>query len=173
MAIAAWDWPSYFSPEQRTKGISLTHAPWRRPPPDTAPTQAKASGLYQICTLSKQFAEDRGYDDALMLDYRGFVAEATGANIFLVIHGKLHTPIPDCFLDGITRCMVMELAARRGIEVVERHILLEELATANEAFLTGTAAEITPIGLIGDVTFRPAKVCKAMIADYSALTRIA
>lgn len=171
VAIAAWEWPSYFSSEVRGKGIRLTHAKWRRPAPDTAPTRAKAPGLYQICTLAKQAAEDQGFDDALMLDYRGFVAEATGANIFLVINGCLHTPIADCFLDGITRQTVIELAKVAGIDVIERHILPEEIAGAQEVFLTGTAAEITPVGSIGSATFTPGPVCNLLIERYHALTR--
>lgn len=170
VAIAAWAWPSYFSPEQRMKGVRLTHAPWRRPAPDTAPTRAKASGLYQICTMSKQQAESQGYDDALMLDYRGYVAEATGANLFLVIEDKLHTPTPDCFLDGITRQTVVDIAREKGIEVVQRHIFPDELARASEAFLTGTAAEITPIGEIGDVRFSPGRMCALVIHEYRRLT---
>ena len=173
VAIAAWDWPSYFSPEQRMKGIRLTHAAWRRPAPNTAPTKAKASGLYQICTMSKQAAEQQGYDDALMLDYRGLIAETTGANIFLIIAGKLHTPIPDCFLDGITRRTVIELAARRGIEVIERHIHPGELSVVTEAFLTGTAAEITPISSIGGLNLQPARICEMIIADYAKETHAA
>jgi len=170
VAIAAWAWPSYFSPEQKMKGIRLTHAPWRRPAPDTAPTRAKASGLYQICTLSKQQAEAQGFDDALMLDYRGFVAEATGANLFLAIDGKLHTPIADCFLNGITRQTVIDLARAKGVEVIERHIQPQELAQAREAFLTGTAAEITPIAEIGEYRFTPGALCSLIIKDYHRAT---
>jgi len=170
VAIAAWSWPSYFSVEQRMTGVRLIEAPWRRPAPDTAPTQAKASGLYQICTLSKQYAEDRGYDDALMLDYRGLVAEATGANIFLVIDGKLHTPTPDCFLNGITRQTAIEIAEQTGIDIVERHITPEDLALADEVFLTGTAAEITPVSEIGPHRFTPGPVCHLMIKEYTRIT---
>ena len=124
-----------------------------------------------ICTISKHKAEASGFHDALMLDYRGYVAEATGANFFMVVNGELHTPAPDCFLNGITRLTVIELAKKRGIKVVERHIKPEELATAQEAFLTGTAAEITPIGSIGDYKFVPAAVTHQLVADYEALTR--
>ena len=170
VAIAAWDWPSYFSPGKKMEGIRLTHSHWRRPDPQTAPTQAKASGLYQICTMSKQIAEEQGFDDALMLDYRGLVAEATGANIFFVINGKLHTPIADCFLNGITRQTVIDIAGLRNIEVIERKIMPDEIATADEAFLTGTAAEITPIGSIGDIYLKPGRVCQQFISDYSELT---
>jgi branched-chain amino acid aminotransferase len=166
VAIAAWQWPSYFSPEARLAGIRLTVSKWRRPAPDTAPTQSKAAGLYMICTMSKHDAENAGYDDALMLDYRGQVAEATGANIFLVQDGVLHTPKPDCFLDGITRRTVIDLAKRRGIEVIERAILPEEFAKTQEVFLTGTAAEVTPVRQIADWTFTPGDITKALVEDY-------
>jgi branched-chain amino acid aminotransferase len=166
VAIAAWQWPSYFSPEARLAGIRLKISKWRRPAPDTAPTQSKAAGLYMICTMSKHEAENEGYDDAMMLDYRGQIAEATGANIFLVIDGEIHTPTPDCFLDGITRRTVIDLAKRRGYTVIERAIMPEELAKAQEVFLTGTAAEVTPVRQIGEYTFTPADVCKALVADY-------
>lgn len=171
VAIACWDWPSYFSPEARMAGIRLTMAPWRRPAPDCAPTQSKAAGLYMICTLSKHQAEAAGFDDALMLDHRGWVAEATGANFFMVKEGRLHTPVADCFLDGITRRTVMDLARKRGIEVVERAIMPDELPGAEEVFLTGTAAEVTPVGSIDGMTFRPGRVCEALIADYDAVVR--
>jgi branched-chain amino acid aminotransferase len=171
LAIAAWEWPSYFNPEARLKGIKLTLSKWRRPAPDTAPTAAKAAGLYMICTLSKHAAEAAGYHDALMLDYRGLVAEATGANIFLVQDGKIHTPVPDCFLDGITRKTVIGLARKRGFEVVERQIKLEEFANTQEVFLTGTAAEVTPVGEIDQYRFTPGAVTKALIEDYDALVR--
>ncbi|HUD90290.1 branched-chain amino acid aminotransferase [Sphingobium sp.] len=170
LAIAAWAWPSYFSPEQKMKGVRLTHSEWRRPAPDTAPVRAKASGLYQICTIAKQKAEEQGFDDALMLDYRGFLAEATGANLFLVIDGKLHTPIADCFLNGITRRTVIDLARAAGLEVVERHMDPSELALASEAFLTGTAAEITPIGEIGEHRYTPGAVCSLIIDAYHRVT---
>ena len=149
VAIAVWPWPSYFSPEARMRGIRLQTAKWRRPAPDTAPVHAKASGLYMICTMSKHRAEDEGFDDALMLDWEGRIAESTGSNIFIVMgDDKLHTPIPDCFLDGITRRSVIELAKQRQIEVIERRIMPEELETATEIFVTGTAAEVTPVGEI-------------------------
>ncbi len=166
VAIACWEWPSYFTPEARMRGIRLMVSPWRRPAPDTAPTQSKAAGLYMICTMSKHAAENEGWDDALMLDYRGQIAEATGANIFLVINGEIHTPTPDCFLDGITRRTVIDLAKRRGYTVIERAIQPEEFTQAQEVFLTGTAAEVTPVRQIGDWTFTPADVCKTLIADY-------
>ena len=171
VAIAVWQWPSYFSPEAKMAGISLMWAPWRRPAPDTAPTASKAAGLYMICTLSKHEAEAKGYQDALMLDYRGYLAEATGANLFLVMDGRIHTPKPDCFLDGITRRTVIDLARKRGIEVVERHIQPDELANTHEVFLTGTAAEVTPVGRIGDHTFTPGRVCETLVKDYDALVR--
>lgn len=171
LAIAAWTWPSYFSPEARLRGIRLKTAQWRRPPPDTAPVHAKAAGLYMICTLSKHAVEGEGYDDALMLDWRGRIAEATGANIFLAMDdGRLHTPTPDCFLDGITRRTVIGLAGERGIEVVERAIQPEELARAREVFLTGTAAEITPVREIDQYRFQPGEVTRALIQDYQRIT---
>ncbi|TCS60888.1 branched-chain amino acid aminotransferase [Varunaivibrio sulfuroxidans] len=167
LAIAAWPWPSYFSPEARAKGIRLKMSPWRRPAPDTAPVHAKAAGLYMICTLSKHQAEQDGFHDALMLDYRGQVAEATGANVFFLMpDGKLHTPTPDCFLDGITRRTVIALAKDAGIEVVERAILPGEMADAREVFLTGTAAEVTPVGVIDDLTFTPGEVTFKLIDAY-------
>ncbi|WP_225768396.1 branched-chain amino acid aminotransferase [Inquilinus sp. Marseille-Q2685] len=171
VAIAVWEWPSYFSAEAKMKGIRLTLSDWRRPSPDSAPVHAKAAGLYMICTLAKHKAEAAGYQDALMYDYRGYVAEATGANVFLAIDGKLHTPTADCFLNGLTRQTAIELARRNGIEVVERHIQPEELAKATEVFLTGTAAEITPVGEIGAHRFTPGQICKTMIDAYSAEVR--
>jgi branched-chain amino acid aminotransferase len=171
MAIAAWEWPAYFSPEARLKGIRMTISKWARPAPNTAPTASKAAGLYMICTLSKHAAEDEGYEDALMLDWRGQVAEATGANIFLAINGELHTPTPDCFLDGITRRTVMGLARARQIKVVERAIMPDELAKAQEVFLTGTAAEVTPVREIGPYKFTPGRICKQMVEDYEKATR--
>ncbi|MEK9723488.1 MAG: branched-chain amino acid aminotransferase [Rhodospirillaceae bacterium] len=167
LAIAAWPWPSYFSPEARLKGIRLKTSKWHRPAPDTAPTDSKAAGLYMICTMSKHSAESEGYDDALMLDWRGNIAEATGANIFLVMgDGKLHTPTPDCFLDGITRQTVIGLAKARGIEVIERHITPDELANATEVFLTGTAAEVTPVGAIDGHTFTVGEISRWLMEDY-------
>ena len=167
VAIAAWPWPSYFSPEEKKKGIRLTISEWRRPAPDTAPTKAKAAGLYMICTISKHRAEDQGFADALMYDYRGFIAEATGANVFFVKDGALHTPIPDCFLDGITRRSIMDLARARQIPVHERHIQPEEMAGFSECFLTGTAAEVTPVSQVGQYNFTPARICDAMMEDYA------
>jgi branched-chain amino acid aminotransferase len=168
VAVAAWQWPSYFDPAEKLKGIRLTISDWKRPAPDTAPTQAKAAGLYMICTMSKHAAEAQGYADALMYDYRGYVAEATGANIFLVKDGELHTPTPDCFLNGITRQSVMALAKARQIPVIERHIKPEELSGFSECFLTGTAAEVTPVSEIGQWKFKPAKVTETLLNDYHA-----
>ena len=170
VAIAVWPWPSYFSPDARTKGISMKTSSWRRPAPDTAPVHAKASGLYMICTMSKHQAEAAGFDDALMLDWKGRVAEGTGANIFVMFaDGKINTPPPDCFLDGITRQTVIELAKKRGYEVVERHIEPTELKNAMEIFVTGTAAEVTPVGRIDDLTFTVGPITTSLIADYDQL----
>ena len=171
VAIAVWEWPSYFSPEARLRGIKLKTADWRRPPPESSPVHAKAAGLYMICTLSKHAAEAEGYDDALMLDWRGRVAETTGANIFLVRDGVLHTPDPDCFLAGITRRSVIELARARGVEVVERAVQPEELAGADEVFVTGTAAEVTPVGVIDDHHFQVGPVTRTLLEDYDKLVR--
>ncbi|MCF3931878.1 branched-chain amino acid aminotransferase [Acuticoccus sp. M5D2P5] len=171
VAIASWAWPSYFDPSAREKGIRLTMADWRRPDPKTAPCHAKAAGLYMICTLSKHAAESKGYADALMLDYRGQVAEATGANVFFQKDGKLHTPTPDCFLDGITRRTVIGIARSRGIEVVERAIMPDELATFEECFLTGTAAEVTPVGEIGPYNFTVGPITRALIDEYAVAVR--
>jgi branched-chain amino acid aminotransferase len=169
LAIAAWVWPAYFTPEARLQGIRMQWGKWRRPAPDTAPTASKAAGLYMICTLSKHAAEAAGYNDALMLDWRGRIAEATGANVFLVQSGKLHTPTPDCFLDGITRKTVTELARKRGYEVIERAIMPEELAKTDEVFLTGTAVEVTPVREIGEYTFKVGDVTRQLVADFDAL----
>ncbi len=171
VAIATWQWPSYFTPEARMRGIRLTISKWSRPAPNTAPTASKAAGLYMICTLSKHAAEDEGFDDALMHDYRGYLAEATGANLFLVIDGQIHTPTPDCFLDGITRRTIIDLARKRGLTVVERHIMPEELSKASEVFLTGSAAEVTPVREIGPYQFQPGRVCETMMRDYGNLVR--
>lgn len=168
LAIAVWEWPSYFDPEQRLKGLRLDLAEFRRPDPATIPCKAKASGLYMICTISKHKAERRGYADALMLDYRGLVAECTGANIFFVKEGVIHTPKPDCFLDGITRRTVIDLARRHGIEVVERAIRPEEMAEFSECFITGTAAEVTPVGQIADWHFAPSGITHQLMDAYTA-----
>lgn len=171
VAIAAWEWPSYFTKEARERGLRLQISKWARPAPNTAPTASKAAGLYMICTISKHAAEADGFDDAMMLDYRGFIAEATGANMFFMMDGALHTPKPDCFLDGITRRTVMDLARSKGIEVVERHIKPEELANVSEAFLTGTAAEVTPISQIGDYRFGTPTVGMMLWEEYGKLVR--
>ena len=171
VAIAAWQWPSYFDPTEKLKGIRLEISRWRRPAPDCAPTKSKAAGLYMICTISKHEAESRGYGDAMMLDYRGLVAEATGANMFFVKDGKLHTPIADCFLNGITRQSVIELARARQIPVFERYIEPTELETFEECFLTGTAAEITPVSEIGPHKFTPGALCEMMMKAYAAEVR--
>lgn len=171
IAIAAWQWPSYFSDEARQRGLKLQVSNWARPAPNTAPTASKAAGLYMICTLSKHKAEDEGFDDALMLDWRGYVAEATGANVFFIMDNKLHTPTPDCFLDGITRRTVMQLARDGGIEVIERHIMPEELANAQEVFLTGTAAEVTPIGQIGQHHYQVGQMTHSLMQRYHDLVR--
>jgi len=168
LAVAAWDWGSYFPMEQRLKGIKLTWAHYRRPDPRTAPAKTKAAGLYMICTLEKHRAERAGFADAVMLDWRGHVAECTGANMFLVKDGKIHSPTPDCFLDGITRQTVIGLARTRGIEVIERTIMPEELGGFTECFLTGTAAEVTPVSQIGEHTYTPAKICETLLNDYMA-----
>lgn len=170
-AVAAWEWPSYFAPELREKGIRLVTSRWRRPSPECAPTHVKAAGLYMICTLSKHDAENAGYDDSLMLDYRGQVAELTGANFFMIKDGVLNTPTPDCFLNGITRQTVMDLARDAGIEVRERAIMPEELATADECFATGTAAEVTAIGQIDGKTYAVGPVTRLLRDRYEALVR--
>ena len=152
-AIAVWEWPSYFSPEDKLKGIKLTLSKWKRPSPETIPCKAKAAGLYMICTLSKQEAESRGYDDALMLDWKGQIAEATGANIFFIIGNEIHTPVPDCFLDGITRRTVIEIAKVQGLKIIERKIEIDELSDFEQCFITGTAAEVTPVSEIDNFNF--------------------
>ena len=172
LAVAVWEWGAYFGDAAMAKGLRLNIAQWRRPAPYTAPTNAKAAGLYMICTLSKHAAADAGYDDALMLDWRGQVAEATVANVFFVRDGALHTPAPDCFLDGITRRTVIALARARGIEVVERAIWPEELATFEQAFLTGTAAEVTPLAEIGPWRFELGALTQQLAKDYGALVRL-
>jgi len=170
LAVAAWQWPSYFDPETKMKGIKLDMAKWRRPAAESAPVHAKAAGLYMICTLAKHEAEKKGFADALMLDYRGYVAEATGANVFFVMEdGTLHTPLADCFLNGITRQTIIQMAKDSGIEVIERHIKPEEMAQATECFLTGTAAEVTPVSQIGDYSFTPAAITRQMVDGYNRL----
>lgn len=171
VAVAAWEWPSYFDPEEKKKGIRITHSKWRRPDPATIPSEAKAAGLYMICTLSKDAAERDGYADALMLDYRGYVAEMTGANVFFIKDGVIHTPLPDCFLNGITRLTLIELARWRGFEVVERHIKPEEMADFTECFITGSAAEVTPVSEIGEYRFTPGNISLSLMDDYANLVR--
>jgi len=169
LAISAWDWGSYFDPAAKQKGLRLTFAHYRRPDPRTAPAKSKAAGLYMICTIEKHKAERAGYADALMLDWRGQIAEATGANIFLIKDGVLHTPSPDCFLDGITRRTVIGLAKQRGLKVVERAIMPEELADFSECFITGTAAEVMPVGEIGQYKFTVGDITRTLMSDYAAL----
>jgi branched-chain amino acid aminotransferase len=171
VAIAVWDWPSYFDPEVKKKGIRLEWAKWRRPDPATAPTTAKAAGLYMICTMSKNAAERRGFSDAMMLDWRGYVAEATGANVFFSQDGVIHTPDVTHILNGITRQTVIDIARAKGIEVVVRHIRPEELATFSECFLTGSAAEVTPVQSIGEYTFTPGDLSLSLMDDYGKLVR--
>ncbi len=168
LAIATWEWPSYFDPAQRLKGIRLDLAEYRRPDPKTAPCLAKAAGLYMICTISKHRAEQRGYADAMMLDWQGRVAECTGANIFFVKDGKIHTPIADCFLSGITRATAIGLARSNNIEVIERRIMPEELGGFSECFITGTAAEVTAVSEIAHWTFTPARITAQLMRDYTA-----
>ena len=167
LAIAVWEWGAYYS------DLRLTRAVFDRPAPNTAPIKAKAAGLYMICTISKHAAEVKGFGDALMLDYRGYIAETTGANIFLVIDGAIHTPTPDCFLDGITRRSVIGLAKARGIEVIERHIKPEELNRAQEVFVTGTAAEVTPVRAIDDLQYQVGSITRTLMEDFQAMTRSA
>jgi branched-chain amino acid aminotransferase len=168
LAIATWEWPSYFDPAQRAKGIRLALADYRRPDPRTAPALAKASALYAICTIEKHKAERVGYADAMMLDWQERVAECTGANIFFIKDGKIHTPIADCFLDGITRRSAIMLAKRRGIEVIERRILPSELDGFSECFITGTAAEITAVSEIAHWRFTPSAITLQLADDYTA-----
>jgi len=171
VAIACWPWPSYFSPAEKLKGIRLDIARYKRPSPETEPVHAKAAGLYMICTICKHEAEAKGYADAMFLDYRGYISEATGANVFFVKDGELHTPTPDCFLNGLTRQTVIGLAKARQIKVVERHILPEELTGFTECFLTGSAAEVTPVSEIGSYTFKPGALTEQLMTAYSDLVR--
>lgn len=171
LAVAAWDWGSYFPMEQRLKGIRITNAVYRRPDPACAPSRAKAAGLYMICTIEKHRAERAGYSDALMLDWRGRVAECTGANIFFVKDGVVHTPEADCFLNGITRRTVIDLAKARGITVVERVIMPEELGSFSECFITGTAAEVTPVSEIGEHKYKPGSISETLLNDYMELVK--
>ncbi len=171
VAIATWVWPSMFDIETKMKGIRLDIADYRRPDPACAPVHAKAAGLYMICTISKHRAEKKGYADAMMLDWQGRVAECTGANIFFTRDGQLHTPIADCFLNGITRQTVLELARQQGIEVIERRIMPDELASFNECFIVGSAAEVTPVKEIGPYSFAPGNISRAMVEAYAAAVR--
>ena len=172
LAIAAWEWPSYFDPETKMKGITLDIAKWRRPAPESAPVHAKAAGLYMICTLAKHEAEKKGFQDALMLDYRGYVAEATGANVFFIdADGVIHTPIADCFLNGITRQTIIGMAESIQIKVIQRHIIPEEMADMKECFLTGTAAEVTPVSRIGDYHFIPSDISRSLVDGYEKIFR--
>jgi branched-chain amino acid aminotransferase len=167
--VAVWQWGSYF--DDKMAGIRLTHAKWKRPSPETIPCEAKAAGLYMICTLSKHAAEDEGYADALMLDYRGHVAECTGANVFFVKGREIHTPVADCFLNGITRQTVMRLAAERGYQVIERTILPDELGDFQEMFITGSAAEVTPVKEVAGIFYQPGRVCEELMHAYADLVR--
>ena len=171
LAVAAWDWGSYFDPALKMKGIRIAMAHYRRPDPATIPCKAKATGLYMICTIEKHRAERAGYADALMLDWRGRIAECTGANVFFVKDGALHTPTPDCFLDGITRRTVIALAKKRGLAVNERVIMPEELATFSECFIVGTAAEVTPVSEIGASSFKPGAITETLLGDYMTAVR--
>ncbi len=171
VAIAAWEWPSYFSPELREKGISLKTSSWQKPAPNTALTEAKAAGLYMINTLSKHQAEDEGYTDALMLDYRGYAVEATGANLFCIKNGVIYTPKPDCFLNGITRQTTIELAKELGYKLVEDFITVEFLKAADEVFITGTAAEVTAVGKIDTTIYTVGPVTRNLRDAYENLVR--
>jgi branched-chain amino acid aminotransferase len=170
MAVAAWEWGAYYG-DAKTRGAKLDLSKWKRPSPETIPSAAKAAGLYMICTMSKHAAEAKGCSDALMLDYRGYVAEATGANIFFVKDGEVHTPTPDCFLNGLTRQTVLELLREKGIVVHERHIMPEELEGFQQCWLTGTAAEVTPVGQIGDFSFEVGALALEIATSYERLVR--
>jgi branched-chain amino acid aminotransferase len=170
LAVAAWEWGAYYG-DAKMKGAKLDISKWKRPSPETIPVHAKAAGLYMICTMSKHAAEAKGCADALFMDYRGYVAEATGANIFFVKDGVVHTPTPDCFLNGITRQTVIGMLTERGIEVIERHILPEELEGFEQCWLTGTAAEVTPVGQIGDYTFEVGALTREIAESYEKLVR--
>ena len=171
VAIATWPWPSYFSPAEKLKGIRLDIARYKRPSPETEPVHAKAAGLYMICTLCKHEAEAKGYADAMFFDYRGYVSEATGANVFFIKDGELHTPIPDCFLNGLTRQSVIAIAKERQIKVTERHIMPEEMSDFEECFLTGSAAEVTPVREIGPYTFKPGALTEQLMNAYADQVR--
>jgi branched-chain amino acid aminotransferase len=168
-AVAVWEWGNYFA--DKMSGIRMGNAKWRRPDPATAPCEAKAAGLYMICTDSKHVAEAAGYADALMLDWRGHVAEATGANIFFIKDGVIHTPTPDCFLNGITRQTVMRLAQEKGYELIERTIMPDELSSFSECFITGTAAEVTPVKEIAGIHYKPGSISEDLVTAYDSLVR--
>ena len=170
LAIAAWEWGAYYG-DAKLKGAKLDIAKWKRPSPETIPCTAKAAGLYMICTLSKHAAEAKGCSDAIMMDYRGYVAEATGANVFFVQDGAIHTPLPDCFLNGLTRQTVIAMLRERGVEVVERHIEPGEMEGFQQCFLTGTAAEVTPVAEIGPYRFEVGQMTRDMVSAYEALVR--
>ena len=170
LAIAAWEWGAYYG-DAKTKGAKLDISKWKRPSPETIPCHAKAAGLYMICTMSKHAAEAKGCSDAMMFDYRGYIAEATGANIFFVKNGEVHTPTPDCFLNGLTRQTVIGMLQEKGIKVHERHIMPEELESFEQCWLTGTAAEVTPVGQIGDYNFEVGAMARDIAAEYEVLVR--
>lgn len=170
LAVAAWAWGAYYG-DAKMKGAKLDISKWKRPSPETIPSHAKAAGLYMICTMSKHAAEAKGCSDALMMDYRGYVAEATGANVFFVKDGAVHTPMADCFLNGLTRQTVIGLLKERGVEVIERHIMPEELESFEQCWLTGTAAEVTPVGQIGDYHFEVGALTRNIAEDYEKLVR--
>jgi len=170
MAVAAWEWGAYYG-DAKFKGAKLDISKWKRPSPETIPCEAKAAGLYMICTMSKHAAEAKGCSDAMMFDYRGYVAEATGANIFFVKDGEVHTPLPDCFLNGLTRQTVIDMLKQRNITVHERHIMPEELEGFEQCWLTGTAAEVTPVGQIGDYSFEVGALARDIAESYEKLVR--
>jgi branched-chain amino acid aminotransferase len=170
LAIAAWEWGAYYG-DAKTRGAKLDISKWKRPSPETIPCHAKAAGLYMICTMSKHAAEAKGCSDALMFDYRGYIAEATGANIFFVKNGEVHTPTPDCFLNGLTRQTVIGMLKERNIKVVERHIMPDELPDFEQCWLTGTAAEVTPVGQIGDYSFEVGALTREVSSGYEKLVR--
>ena len=170
MAIATWEWGAYYG-DAKFKGAKLDISKWKRPSPETIPSFAKAAGLYMICSMSKHAAEAKGCSDSLMMDYRGYVAEATGANVFFLRDGKVHTPLPDCFLNGITRQTIIGLVKKMGIEVHERHIEMSELESFEQCWLTGTAAEVTPVGNIGEYSFEVGNFVRDLTSSYDSVVR--
>jgi len=170
LAVAVWEWGAYYG-DAKTQGAKLDISKWKRPSPETIPCHAKAAGLYMICTMSKHAAQAKGCSDALMFDYRGYVAEATGANIFFTKDGKVHTPTPDCFLNGLTRQTVIDLLKQKDVEVIERHIMPDELESFEQCWLTGTAAEVTPVGKIGDYSFDVGPMAVGIANEYERLVR--